>query len=137
MIENCFRYSLKVWLTTIAAGSFALGLGTGLWPIDQTIEMCLCIALVAYFLSFPTWIIFLVAVFILVKVNHSNYTKKIFLHLFSAILTLTTIIFLEPNSERLSSSFPIIAIYLISLTASIHFYKLPQLYIDHQENSTT
>ena len=130
MIENCFRYALKVWLTTVLSGSFVLSFVISFGTIGKTIEVCLWITLAALFLSCPAWITFLIAVFLLFTLNHTIKARKIFLHLFSTVLVLTTMIFVAPDSENLSSSLPIIVPYFICLAISVQFYKLPQHYTE-------
>jgi hypothetical protein len=143
MIES-FSYTLKVWLTTATLPLFIV------WVISccgdpreafNDIALYFLALIVSVAASFLTWIVFSIAVYNVLKLALPNGQHKLLIQMFGLGLTLITFVIFAvciTSIDILGDMFFWIAptSYMICLAASIHFYNLPQLYIEHQENST-
>lgn len=141
MIET-FKYTLKIWLTTVFAASLALSCVAAYQSLDRVVSAFIMITGCGLVFSFTTWVLFLIGVYNILKLNVPTNEYKILIQglgLFLLGLTAAALVAaIDSFSALLDPSLWLFALpYIVCLAASIHFYNLPQLYIDHQENSTT
>jgi hypothetical protein len=108
--------------------------------VFELLSMYVMIVFFSALISFIIWLLSIVIVyFIFLRVESASKAKWI-VQLYGVVIIASTAIILlgsplhiiEDNDELV----PILT-YMSCLAASIHFYPLPQLYIDNQQNSTT
>lgn len=141
MIDT-LKYTLKIWLTTVFAASLALSCVVGYLMPESIVNACVLITGFGVVFSFITWALFLTGVYNILKLNLAINEHKILIQgLGLFLLGLTASAFaaaFDSFSALLEPLFWLVATpYIVCLAASIHFYNVPQLYLYHQENSTT
>jgi len=140
MIETV-KYTLKIWLTAVVISSLVVSIVFNSSSFSNLIELFFLITVCALIFSFATWIIFCLGVYLILKQNTTAKGQKVAILLLSIILALATTGFVltgfESSAFKDGSFLVFAAPYIVCLAAGIHFYNLPNLYIDHQENSTT
>ena len=144
MIESCFRFTLKVWLTTLSLPLFIV------WVISccgdprntfNDIPLYFLALIVSVAASFLTWIMFSIAVYNVLKLALPIGQHKLIIQMSALALALITLVVFAISFAQIYIFFDpifwaIAAPYLICLAVSIHFYQLPNL-IYNQQNSTT
>lgn len=148
MIKS-FKYSLKIWLTTALTAPLILIVmdyvsTPGSFEHFEYVLLIYPIAVLAGLIfSCFTWMLFFIVIYNILKIYLRSTLYKLLIQATGLLLVFFTFIVLvalhDSEITMLSSQlFWIISSpYLICLLISIHFYKLPQPYIEHQENPTT
>lgn len=135
------KYTLKVWLTTVFVGSAVLSYVINDGTLENIIKVAILVGTCGLVFSFCTWIVFLIGVYQILKLNFATKGCKLRIQLLACVLALATIIVFAVGFGSISmladGSFLMISVpYLICLAACIQFYQPPQLYIYHQETET-
>lgn len=144
-MTESFIYTIKVWLTTaITPPLMFLFLCCCINPKDaaSNIPLYCWILFVGLVVSFLTWVLLLIAVYNVLKLQVPVSRHKLLIQIFGLALTLSTFVLFAicfGSIYILGDVFfwIIVAPYMACFSVSIHFYQLPQLYTNHQENSTT
>ena len=147
MIE-LLKYSLKIWLTALLGAPLVFVTVRYCNTLNEpetlydTINTYFIIVEFSFLGSFLTWVAFLIGVYNVLKQDWPLLTNKRMIQGLTVILVFTTFVVYAAILADLSIIFDwffiiLITPYMVSLLLSAQFYKLPQLYSDHQENSTT
>ena len=144
-MNETLKYSLKIWLTTLLGAPlvFVAVRYCNTWAEPETfynaIDTYFMVVEFSFIGSFLTWVAFLIGVYNVLKQNWPLLTSKRMIQGLTAILVFTTFVVYAAILADLSIIFDwffiiLVTPYMVSLLLSVHFYKLPQPYIHHQEN---
>jgi len=92
--------------------------------------------------SFLTWVLFLIAVYNVLKLEQYVGRHRLIIQMCGLALALMTFAGFAIGFDSINLLFDpsiliVVVPYTLCLAASIHFYKLPQLYTEFQENPIT
>jgi len=149
-MAKALKYTLKVWFTTALTSPiilFAIDYMCSTTSSFERFEDILGIYPIIVFASLLfscfTWILFFVCVYNLLKIYLPEKLYKPIIQLAGLLLALLTFVVLvavhdsEITMIATQLFWLIAAPYLLCLFLSIQLYKLPELYMNHQQNSTT
>jgi hypothetical protein len=147
-MNKTIKYTLKIWATTLVIAPvfivlFGVFRNSRAWDdLAYILGIYIWIIVLGFIGSCATWAMFVTGVYSILKWNITEVAHKSAIQFFGALLTLSTILLffaiLDSFSVLYTKTFWMFAgPYIVCLAASIQFYKVPQLYIDNQQNSTT
>jgi len=137
MISSKFLYSLKVWLTSVVVAPIlfsgirisipGLYRETGVELLSKFFESCFGLIFIELFFSFVIWLIFLVAVQIIVTCVSNEILRRWTLFITGLVLTMAPFIILMPWGEILDITDFFTGIMLCNcfcISWGVWYYKL-------------
>ena len=144
---DAFKYTTRVWLTTaltlplIILGAIALKDALYLnAEIADAMSFYIMFVLFSAVISFIPFLISAFVVYFILLQGATGIKARLCILLYGLSASVIILLLLFGGPEDITYDQDIwifIVAYVLCLSASIYLYKLPQLYIDHQENSTT
>jgi hypothetical protein len=148
MVKQVFRYSFKVWITSAALSPILWAVillykdgGANFRLSEESLEVIqwyVIFVVVELILSFLTWVLFMVIIFLVIKIVPERLPRTFLIFLFGVLLTVGTFaLILFPNGINWDDGFALMCCTAATIGWGAWFYdlKIPDKKIEQTETN--